>query len=128
MLLRPAVAPWRTSAALALAALLAGCGQDPSSKVTGSASASASAPRPQLAPVQQQPLVVKGTGFQPGEKVELTAKGLRSSHATARADAAGEFEATLHGLKSCDSVNVFAVGSSGSRAQFNLSSYACTDG
>ena len=118
------MAPWRTSAALALVALLAGCGQTASPKPAGETSRS----RPQLVPVQHQPLVVKGTGFQPGEKVTLSAKGLRSSRATATADDAGEFEATLHGLKSCDSVNVFAVGSSGSRAQFNLSSIACTDG
>ncbi len=71
---------------------------------------------------------MKGTGFRPGEKVRLSAKGLRSGAATTTADGAGEFEATLRGLKSCDSVNVYAVGSSGSRAQFNLSSIACTDG
>jgi hypothetical protein len=118
------VAPWRTSAALALLALVAGgCGHDPSAGSTGITAA-----RPQLVPVQQQPLTVKGTGFRPGEKVRLSAKGLRSSAATATADGAGEFEATLRGLKSCDSVNVYAVGSSGSRAQFNLSSIACTDG
>ena len=120
------MALWRTSAALALLALVAaGCGHDPAanSNPTGT-----KAGRPQIVPLQQQPLTVKGTGFQPGEKVELSAKGLRSGHATARADAAGEFEATLDGLKSCDSLNVYAVGSSGSRAQFNLSSIACTDG
>jgi hypothetical protein len=119
------VARWRTSAALALLALVAGgCGHDPSAGST----ASTAAARPQLVPVQQQPLRVKGTGFRPGEKVRLSAKGVRSSAATATADTAGEFEATLRGLKSCDSVNVYAVGSSGSRAQFNLSSIACTDG
>jgi hypothetical protein len=119
------VARWRTSfavVALPLALALTGCGRE---DLEGGGSGPKA--KPTLAPVQQQPLVVKGTGFQPGEKVELTAKGLHSSHATARANAAGEFEATLHGLKSCDSVNVFAVGSSGSRTQFNLSSYACTD-
>jgi hypothetical protein len=123
---RPAVARWRTSAALALLALVAGgCGHDPFASSTGT---TATAARPQLVPVQQQPLRVKGTGFRPGEKVRLSAKGLRSSSATATADGTGEFEATLRGLKSCDSVNVYAVGSNGSRAQFNLSSIACTDG
>jgi hypothetical protein len=121
------VAPWRTSAALALVALLAGCGHDPASSPPRSGT-TATATRPQLLPVQQQPLVVEGTGFRPGEKVALTAKGLRSGRATAKADGAGGFRATFHGLKSCDSITVFAVGSKGSRAQFNLSSIACTDG
>jgi hypothetical protein len=117
------VALWRTSAALALVALVAGgCGNNPLASSTGT-----TASRPQIAPIQQQPLIVKGTGFQPGEKVELAAKGLKSSHATARADASGEFQATFYGLKSCDSVTVVAVGSEGSRAQFNLSQIACTD-
>jgi hypothetical protein len=117
------VALWRTSAALALAALLAGgCGHDPSSSSPGT-----TAGRPQLVPVQQQPLVVKGTGFQPGEKVALSAKGLHSSHATATAGDSGAFEATLRGLKSCDSVTVTAIGSKGSRGEFNLSQIACVD-
>jgi hypothetical protein len=123
------VAPWRTSAALALVALaLGGCGHDPSagsSETTGTTTGTAS--RAQISVQQQQPLVVKGTGFQPGEKVTLAAKGLRSSHATATADDAGQFEATFHGLKNCDSVTVTAAGSKGSRAEFNLSQIACVD-
>jgi hypothetical protein len=78
-------------------------------------------------PLHQQPLVVKGTGFQAGEKVALAAKGLHSSRAIATADGSGEFEATFHGLKNCDSVTVVATGSKGSRAQFNLSQIACAD-
>jgi hypothetical protein len=117
------VALWRTSARLALVALVAAsCGHDPSSSATGT-----TAVGPQIAPVQQQPLVVKGTGFHPGEKVALAAKGLQSSRATARADASGEFEATFQKLKNCDSVTVVAVGSEGNRAQFNLSQIACAD-
>jgi hypothetical protein len=124
--LRPVVALWRTSGALALLAVVAaGCGHDPSASPSGTAGTTAS--RAQIAPVQQQPLVVKGTGFQPGEKVALAAKGLHSSHATARADASGEFDARFKGLKSCDSITVVAVGSEGSRANFNLSQIACTD-
>jgi hypothetical protein len=83
------VALWRTSPALALVALLPGCGQDPSPHAPGSATGSTPAARPRIEPVQQQPLVVKGTEFQPGEKVELAAKGLHSGRATAKADAAG---------------------------------------
>jgi hypothetical protein len=120
------VARWRTSAALALVALVAGgCGHDPSAgslRTTETTAAHA-----QISPVQQQPLMIKGTGFRPGEKVTLSAKGLRSSHASARADDSGEFEATFHGLKNCDSVTVTAVGSNGSRAELNLSQIACVD-
>jgi hypothetical protein len=120
------VALWRTSAALALAALVAGgCGHDPSASSPGTTKTTAA--RAQISPVHQQPLVVKGTGFQPGEKVALAAKGLQSSRSTATADDSGQFEATFHGLKNCDSVTVVAVGSKGSRAEFNLSQIACVD-
>jgi hypothetical protein len=123
------VARWRTSAALALVALvLGGCGHDPSagsSETTVTTAGTAS--RAQISPVEQRPLVVRGTGFQPGETVTLAAKGLRSSHASATADDSGQFEATLHGLKNCDSVTVTAAGSKGSRAEFNLSQIACVD-
>jgi hypothetical protein len=122
------VALWRTSAALALVALVAGCGHDPSPGATDATGPTGTtAARPQITPVEQQPLVVEGTGFHRGEKVALTAKGLQSSRATARADVSGEFEATFHGLKNCDSVTVVAAGSKGSRAQFNLSQIACAD-
>jgi hypothetical protein len=127
------VARWRTSAALALAlvALVAGgCGHDPSTGAPGTTEATetkTTASRAQISPVQSQPLEVKGTGFQPGEKVTLSAKGLQNSHTTAIADSSGEFEATFHGLKNCDSVTVTAVGSQGTRAEFNLSQIACMD-
>ena len=71
--------------------------------------------------------MVEGTGFRPDEKITLAAKGRQSSLATARADGSGEFEATFHGLQNCDSVTVVAVGSKGSRAEFNLSQIACMD-
>jgi hypothetical protein len=80
--------------------------------------------RPQLAPVGQQPLTVKGTGFQPDEKVRLVANGGKPT--TVVADSAGVFEARLPGVDSCDSVTVEATGSKGSRADFNLSQIACT--
>ena len=85
------------------------------------------ASRAQISPVQSRPLEVKGTGFQPGEKVTLSAKGLQNAHATATADNSGEFDATFRGLKNCDSVTVTAVGSKGSHAEFNLSQIACMD-
>ena len=116
------MARWRTSFALAALPLaLTGCGrEDLQGGGTGPAA-------PTIAPLQQQPLVVKGSGFEPGEKVELTAKGLKSSRATARADDSGVFEATFHGLENCDSVTVTAIGSKGTRAEFNLSQIACVD-
>jgi hypothetical protein len=124
-----AAARWRTSAALSLVALVAGgCGHDPSARSSETTTTTATtASRPQISPVRQQPLVVEGKGFQPGEKVALSAKGLRSSHTTARADGSGEFETAFHGLENCDSVTVTAVGSKGSRAEFNLSQIACVD-
>jgi hypothetical protein len=124
-----AAALWRTSAALSLVALVAGgCGHDPSARSSETTATTATtASRPQISPVRQQPLVVEGKGFHPGEKVALSAKGLQSSHTTARADGFGEFEATFHGLENCDSVTVKAVGSKGSRAEFNLSQIACVD-
>ncbi|HUH21174.1 MAG TPA: hypothetical protein VLZ09_04830 [Gaiellaceae bacterium] len=122
------MARWRTSAALALLALVAGgCGHEPSAGPPGTTATKTTAARAQISPVQSQPLEIKGTGFQPGEKVALSAKGLQSSHTTARADSSGEFEATFDGLKNCDSVTVTAVGSKGSRAEFNLSQIACVD-
>jgi hypothetical protein len=116
------VALWRTSLLAVLALAGAACGQQTSmhgnSKTTSA--------KPTLAAVQQQPLTVQGTGFQPGEKVRLAAKGLKSSSTSATADADGTFEATFHGLKECDSVTVSAIGSKGSRTEFNLSQIACT--
>ena len=127
-----AAAQWRTSAALALVALVAGgCGHDPTAGSSGTTrttpTTTTTASRAQISPVQSQPLEVKGTGFQPGEKVTLSAKGLKSSHTTATADGSGELEATFHGLENCDSVTVTAVGSKGSRAELNLSQIACVD-
>jgi len=125
------VARWRTSAALALVALVAGgCGHDPSARrpgTTETTAAKTTTARAHITPVQSQPLQVKGTGFRPGEKVTLSARGLQSSHTTATADSSGEFDATFHGLENCDSVTVTAVGSKGSRAEFNLSQIACMD-
>jgi len=116
------VARWRTSAAAAAVLLLAtGCGQtaprdEPAAATTGAA-------RPQLAPSGQSPLTVKGTGFQPGEKVLVVTKGVPGQ--TARADSSGAFVVTLPGVDSCDSINVVANGSKGSHAEFNLSQIVC---
>jgi hypothetical protein len=115
------VALWRTSALAALALAASACGQAP--EPSGSKT---TATRPALLAVQQQPLTVKGTGFQPAEKVRLAAKGLESSYASATADDSGTFEARFHGVDGCDSITVSAIGSKGSRTEFNLSQIACT--
>jgi hypothetical protein len=89
MPLQRAAALWRTSAPLSLVALVAGgCGHEPSARSSETTATTAS--RAQISPVQQQPLVVERKGFQPGEKVTLSAKGLQSSHTTTSADGSGE--------------------------------------
>jgi hypothetical protein len=85
------------------------------------------ASRPQLAPTGQKPLTVKGTGFQPNEKVLVVAKGAKSTSASASADSSGTFVASLPGVDACDSINVIATGSKGSHAEFNLSQIVCLD-
>jgi hypothetical protein len=119
------VARWRTSAALAVLGLLAaGCGHVASSPATSPATTSAA--HPQLELLSQQPLIVRGSGFKPHEPVALAAKGtLASGHADATADANGSFTATFKRLTRCDSFTVAALGSKGSRAEFNLSQIAC---
>jgi hypothetical protein len=69
---------------------------------------------------------VKGTGFQPHEKVRVTASDAKP--AITVADSAGTFVVRLSGVDSCDSVNVVATGSKGSHAaEFNLSQIVCND-
>ena len=119
------MARWRTSLALATVALAAtACGH---TATPPEPAASKKPGRPQLAPTDQSPLTVKGTGFRPHEHVLLAAKGLKSSRAEATADFSGSFIASLKGLKACDSITVTATGSKGSRTEFNLSQIVCTD-
>ncbi|HEX4733676.1 MAG TPA: hypothetical protein VH247_04630 [Thermoleophilaceae bacterium] len=81
--------------------------------------------KPQLAPTDQKPFTVKGTGFQPNENVRVVANGTKSTDTLA--DSSGAFVARLPGVKSCDSVTVVATGSKGSHAEFNLSQIVCLD-
>jgi hypothetical protein len=69
------------------------------------------------------PLAVKGTGFQPNEKVRVVANETHS--ATTTADSSGTFVVRMPGVNGCDSVTVAATGSSGSHAEFNLSQISC---
>ena len=81
--------------------------------------------RAQLAPTGQKPLAVKGTGFQPNEKVLVSAN--KTKTATTVSDAVGTFSVRLPGVSSCDSITVVATGSKGSHAEFNLSQIVCND-
>ena len=47
--------------------------------------------------------------------------------AATRANRRGRFRVVPKGVKGCDSINVTAAGSMGSRASFNLSSYVCIE-
>lgn len=122
---RPVVARWRTSLAAAAVVLVAtACGHtEPSHDATETTTVPPS--QVQLAPTGQKPLTVKGTVFQPNEQVSVVAKGATS--ATATADSAGTFVASLPGVDGCDSINVIATGSKGSHAEFNLSQIVCLD-
>ena len=118
------MARWRTSAVVAALLLVAtACGHTVDSHDAASTTTVAS--RPQLAPIGQTPLTVKGTGFQPNEKVRVAAKGARP--ATTAADSSGTFVVRLPGVAACDSINVEANGSRGSHAEFNLSQIVCND-
>ena len=118
------MALWRTSAAAAAILLVAtACGQaDPSHEAAATQTVTGQA---QIAPTGQKPLKVKGTGFHPGEKVQVATKGVSTQ--TAVADSAGAFVVSLPGVDQCDSINVVANGSRGSHAEFNLSQIACLD-
>jgi len=115
------VALWRTSAAVAALLLVAtACGHVDSREA---ASGTTIASRAQLAPIGQQPLTVKGSGFQPNEKVRVSVNG--AGAATTAADSSGAFVARLPGVDACDSLTVAANGSAGTHAEFNLSQIVC---
>jgi hypothetical protein len=81
--------------------------------------------RPVIRPLSTEPLRIKGTGFRPGERVTLAAKGTRNkARRSVTASDKGSFVAKL-GSAGCDSLTVYAVGNRGSRASFNLSSFVC---
>ena len=106
---------------MALALVATACGHtEPSHRAAATTTLASQA---QLAPAGQDPLTVKGTGFQADEKVQVTANGIQ--HASAKADSSGTFVARLPGVDSCDSLTVEANGSKGSHAEFNLSQIVC---
>jgi hypothetical protein len=81
--------------------------------------------RPVIRPLSTDPLRIKGTGFKPGERVILAAKGAANrSRRSVTAGDRGSFVAKL-GSAGCDSLTVYAIGNRGSRASFNFSSFVC---
>lgn len=78
----------------------------------------------ELAIVSSDPLVVRGTGFRPAERVKLlvTAAGLRGTSGAARASRAGRFAVRLHVAASPrEAVVVQAFGTRGSHATAQIS-------
>ena len=119
------MARWRTSvavAALVLAATACGHTEGPhrAAKTT-----TAQPGQAELAVTGQKPLTVKGSGFQPNEKVLVSANKAKTEPTVS--DSAGTFSVSLPGVNSCDSVTVVATGSKGSHAEFNLSQIVCLD-
>ena len=81
--------------------------------------------KPHVWVTSKEPLVVRGTGFHPVERVDLslTTKGL-NRHRILRVSRAGAFTARFVGTelpsKSCLALVVRAAGAAGSRAVFRL--------
>ena len=117
------MARWRTSVAAAAVVLVAtACGQ---AEPSGDAAATATLPsKAKLAPVGQDPLKARGSGFLPIEHVQVTTKGKTVNTV---ADSQGTFVVSLAGVNNCGSATVVATGDEGSHAQFNLSQIACVD-
>jgi hypothetical protein len=79
------------------------------------------APGPALKLLKASPVAVRGTGFEPRETVRITVRaGNGVTRATAAADRAGTFAATIRGAVAsrCATLLISASGSGGSRAVF----------
>jgi hypothetical protein len=87
--------------------------------------------RPQLKLVDRSPLVVRGTGFKPRERVRVELSVVASELRRVRTTRAGTFtvafaRVTVH---RCDSVRIVAVGTGGSHAALKLlPAPACSTG
>jgi hypothetical protein len=109
-------------AVLVASATLAIAGSDDS----GSAD---QARRGKLAHVSLQPLTLKGNGFVPGERVQVSAStsGAKETR-TAKANGSGSFTLSFSGkLDTCNGLTVTAVGNRGTRTSFQLSQLLCLD-
>jgi hypothetical protein len=61
------------------------------------------------------------------DESSLTSNAGRTPQISASAESPLTVDGVLKGVKECDSINVTAAGSMGSRASFNLSSYVCIE-
>ena len=82
--------------------------------------------RAALVPVKARPLELRGNGFAPGERVSVTVStGETRLTRDVRARPTGTFALSFPGMQTCNGVSADAVGSDGSRASFQLSSFGC---
>jgi hypothetical protein len=85
--------------------------------------------KPSLRLTSTKPLVVRGAHFLPREKVKVIARGdvLRVHHVAAAAD--GTFRTVFTAVKvsSCHGLDVQALGSRGSRADYAIEMPDCAD-
>jgi hypothetical protein len=69
--------------------------------------------------VDKQPLVVRGTGFRPGERVLVLAAARRSGSERVFATAGGVFTARFEfGVPRCTRIWIRAIGSRGTQARY----------
>jgi hypothetical protein len=112
------------TALLAAAGLLAlACG-------SGSAStdpAAARRPHAVLHPASTEPLRLRGTGFHARERVRVTLTPSAAARVTrhVRASRAGTFELSFGLVDACGGYEARALGSHGSRASMQFSTFAC---
>ena len=103
---------------LGIAVVVVACGS------AGAATWAPERPRAELAIVSTDPLVVRGKGFLPGERVKLlvTAGGRAARTGAARASGVGRFTARLDATSSPSrAIVVQAIGARGSRATADVS-------
>jgi hypothetical protein len=113
----------RSLLALAVLALTA-CGGEQSAAPPPATTGSAQ--RPVLKPVSQTPLTVEGSGFHPGEDVQVETDTPHKVKRTS-ANSGGSFTVAFPDLSGCLSATVTATGSQGSNASFNLSQITCAE-
>ncbi len=79
-----------------------------------------------LVPTSGNPLRVRGTGFVPGERVQIkVTAGSKRVGRKLRASTRGSFVVTFKRVRACEGPTVVARGSRGSRASFTISEIAC---
>ncbi len=97
--------------------------------LSGSASFAAAPAHPALRALALQPLVVRGTGFRPFERVKLFLSAGGPASRTARATRGGTFVTRFPGVEigRCESFVLQAIGSRGSRAELDRLAPDCNE-